>query len=547
MSDEKKPKNWLLIYFFGLFYLLVFTALLYNSFNYLDPDFGWHLKTGEQIWQTHAVPSLNNENWTLAGTTWVDHEWLANLLTYFIYHNLGYVAVSVFFALLITAALIIQLLWARKNFLTNDRGLLLFLGLQGLGVYCCLPSFGVRMQEISVLNLLLLLIIINQYEKNKNYRVLFWLPVLFIFWASLHGGFLIGLFVLGLYAAVKALEFFLSSRGWVKFLNYQSAIRPRQIATFLIFAALALAITFLTPYHARLYEFLSGYRDNFYQSHLSEWLGQYIFPFVYRQLVYLEIVILFFVLVFFGAFIFQGRDFKKINLWSVALLAVFSALAFKARRHFPLLFIVSAPILAAFFADFLNLPPFSWEKLRTRARWLNIFLVIFISAALLFSVAAFYFSTSFTNHPETAYASDYPYQAVQFLRAHPEWLAKKMFNEYGWGGYLIWQDPAQKLFCDGRLPQYPLHGHSLLEEYYEFSDPVKIPAKLKQYDIGLALVKIKKDKIRIHWWEEKLMGIKRADLEKNQQSGFALADYLRGSSGWQSVYRDNLAEIFIKK
>jgi len=47
--------------------------------------------------------------------------------------------------------------------------------------------------------LLLLGIIIFLYNKNKNFKILFWLIPLFIIWASAHGGFLIGLAVLGMF------------------------------------------------------------------------------------------------------------------------------------------------------------------------------------------------------------------------------------------------------------------------------------------------------------------------------------------------------------
>jgi len=59
-------------YFAGGFLFSRFSAtLLHNSFSYLDPDFGWHMKTGELIWQTRAVPDLNLNDYTLAGTHWL--------------------------------------------------------------------------------------------------------------------------------------------------------------------------------------------------------------------------------------------------------------------------------------------------------------------------------------------------------------------------------------------------------------------------------------------------------------------------------------------
>ena len=179
MAEEKKQsKIWLKI-LLGAFYLFILAILLYNSFSYLDPDFGWHLKMGEQIWQTRAVPDINHEDYTLLGTHWVDHEWLSNLFMYLVYQYFGYIALSIFFALLILAVLIIQLQFIRKFFLTNDRGLIFVLILQAFGLYAALPHLGVRVQEISIFCLLLLLIIIYLYNKECSATEQSHAPILF--------------------------------------------------------------------------------------------------------------------------------------------------------------------------------------------------------------------------------------------------------------------------------------------------------------------------------------------------------------------------------
>ncbi|PJA10525.1 hypothetical protein COX68_00270, partial [Candidatus Falkowbacteria bacterium CG_4_10_14_0_2_um_filter_41_15] len=74
----------------ALFYILIFALLLKHSYAYLDPDFGWHLKTGQEIITTGQVPSINYVNYTLLGESWVDHEWLANAAVYWIFTNWGY-------------------------------------------------------------------------------------------------------------------------------------------------------------------------------------------------------------------------------------------------------------------------------------------------------------------------------------------------------------------------------------------------------------------------------------------------------------------------
>ncbi|HTX87332.1 MAG TPA: hypothetical protein VMC41_04700 [Candidatus Nanoarchaeia archaeon] len=544
IEAKKSNKIWLTV-LLGAFYLFLLAILLNNSFGYLDPDFGWHLKIGEQIWQTKAVPDINHEDYTLLGTRWVDHEWFSNLFIYAIDHNFGYIVLSFCFALLVVLILIIQLVFTRKYFLKNDRGLIFVLFLQGFGLYACLPHLGVRVQEITILLLLLLLIIIYFYNRNKNYQILFWLIPLFIFWASAHGGFLIGLFILGLFTLVKALELWSARKFPAAFIDYGRVLDWKQIAIFAGFSAAALLSTLATPYGWKLYGFLAGYRDGYYQLHLAEWQGQYSFPFVYPQLFYLEIVLVFLALLFFAVFIFKFDHRRQIDIFNAALVIAFTALAIKARRHFPLLFIVSLPIMAEFLIGFFkfDIPPDRFKKF---GAIFKIWLPIILSVILLVAGTLIALKINFTDQPEKFYSSTYPYGAIKFLRSHPEWNDRRIFNDYGWGGYLIWQYPERLLFGDGRLPQYPLHGGTVLEEYGAFLDPQKMVAQLNYYQIGLVLVSPREDYPQVHWWEKLIFAVNENNVSADVKKSFILLDYLNSSPAWRSVYDDGTAEVFVK-
>ena len=50
--------------------------------NVTDPDVGWHIKTGEWMVHHHAVPHADIFSFTRAGTPWIAHEWLSELLIY---------------------------------------------------------------------------------------------------------------------------------------------------------------------------------------------------------------------------------------------------------------------------------------------------------------------------------------------------------------------------------------------------------------------------------------------------------------------------------
>ena len=239
-----------------LFYLFLFSFLLYNSFNYLDPDLGWHLKVGEQIINEKSVPSFEYYNYTLTGKKWVDHEWLLNVATFAVYDNFGYITLNIIFALLIIIILIILNIYTQKYYFSNKQAVAHIMFFQSLGILAMAPHSGVRMQEFALLYFLLLLIIIHNFAINHNIKILWWLLPLMFFWANTHGSFLIGIFILFFWIFIKGLEILIKKYGYFKNINIQNQIKPKKLVLFLIFSLLAITTTLLTPYGLKLYSFL---------------------------------------------------------------------------------------------------------------------------------------------------------------------------------------------------------------------------------------------------------------------------------------------------
>jgi hypothetical protein len=64
---------------------------------------------------------------------------------------------------------------------------------------------------------------------------------------------------------------------------------------------------------------------------------------------------------------------------------------------------------------------------------------------------------------------EFPSQAVEFMRINN--LAQPIFNEYHWGGYVIWNlYPNYRVFMDGRADVY---GDQLIEEFFRIHDGAK--------------------------------------------------------------------------
>ncbi|PKL72192.1 hypothetical protein CVV26_02680 [Candidatus Kuenenbacteria bacterium HGW-Kuenenbacteria-1] len=521
----------------ALFYIFVFCFLLSNSYKYLDPDLGWHLKVGEQIINEKAIPTFDHYNWTLEGKQWVDHEWLMNVITFWIYDNFGYFSINIFFVLIALTVLIILNLFTQKYFLKEKNALLFILIFQYLGLKAMAPHLGIRIQEITLLNLLLLLIIIYNYEKNKNYKILFWLLPLFYLWACFHAGFLIGIFIMFFWLAVKIIEIIIAKYKIAQFIDLKNKLNLKNIYTFFSFTILGILTTFFTPYGLKLYNFLGGYSNSFYMTHIQEWLPFYSLPIIYWQLLYTAFVATVILLLIIDAI----KKEKKIDLWQTLLSLFFIILALKSKRHFPLLFIVSFPMVIIFFTNLFNLKKI-FKKLPHHLLLSKTYLII----AFLLIIISQFIKVNFTSDPFLSFNNDYPQKAIIFLKNNPQYDNLKLFNPYGWGGYLIWTLPERKLFIDGRLPQYKFAKHTFLEEYYDFFNKEKTKNKLDKYNIQLVLLDIKEKKYHLNWFEKYFLDFNEEEINKNANKN-QVKDYLNNSNEWEKVYNDEISNIYVKK
>lgn len=135
--------------------------------------------------------------------------------------------------------------------------------------------------------------------------------------------------------------------------------------------------------------------------------------------------------------------FRRLSLWEFLAAVVFGALGFRYLRLTPLLFLLTAPMLA-----------FRLAALSTRGFDARAQLVTALAAAIFLSriplpalVSGF---RPGTLHPETMF----PRHAMQFVRSHG--LSGPTFNSNNLGGWIAWTAyPAVRIFQDSRLQAYP--------------------------------------------------------------------------------------------
>lgn len=221
--DIIKSKTFL----FGLIYVFCFFFIYRTT---IDPDFGWHLKSG-QYYLEHWMPSHDVFTYTAADFPWINHEWLSDILLAILHFIGGFTLLAAVYAGLWTLAL--WLVGAEAGALTVI-----------VAVVALIPFMGVRTITLSLLGLAILH---RLYSKNQNQK-LWLLPIIFIIWANMHGSFVMGLAYLA-FLAVK-------NRSW-------------RMAAYVLVGA---AVTLLNPYGFDIYvEVLRTITDSSLRLNINEW------------------------------------------------------------------------------------------------------------------------------------------------------------------------------------------------------------------------------------------------------------------------------------
>src|SRR6266511_3707849 len=170
-----------------------------------DPDFWWHLKTGQYIFETRSIPHTDIFSSLRFGSEWITHEWLSEVFMYSVFRKAGYGGLIVVFSLVITAAFWIA--YQRCRHLAGHpyvAGLALL-----LGAAATLPVWGVRPQMFSLLFASIFISFLDRYLRREEMPSIWWLLSLMILWVNMHAGFALGLGLVFLTIAGLLLDWFL--------------------------------------------------------------------------------------------------------------------------------------------------------------------------------------------------------------------------------------------------------------------------------------------------------------------------------------------------
>jgi len=417
--------------------LLVFARQI---FALTDPDYWWHVRTGQYIYETGAIPHADFYSFTAAGQPWIAHEWLAELLFYVVQHHAGYLGDVLLFGLVSAGTMLAVYAACRLRGVSEPGSTFLVLASFAMAM----SSVNVRPQTLTLLLLATTALVLSAYRLGRR-RLAWLLPPLLVLWVNLHGGYLIGLGLIWLTCGGEIIAK-IGRRPTVP-------IRP-----LLLVGGLSTLAVLVNPNGSDALRYSLEYAaggDNGWLGYIAEW--QRPSATEPATMVFVAAVLL-----AVGLAAARRLPGPVEALW----LLVFGALGFQAVRHLALYAVIAPPVLGAGLRPWL--PPLRrpFATWRHPARLSSTWALAVLGCSLLL----FLRMSAAGAHAQTGWepgADGYPAGAVAYLRGHPAEGAR-VFGDYAWGGYLIYSlYPERAVFIDGRIDVY---GSRIGQRYAAVAD-----------------------------------------------------------------------------
>lgn len=458
-----------------IFFVVIILIFLAAARTAIDADMWWHLRAGQES-VTQGFPLVIDKlSFTHANQPWTNHSWLSQVIFFLVYQLAGFTGLGALVAFCAAASM--GLLFFQMPGKPIFRAFILVLGTLVAAV-----AWSPRPQMISWVLLAGLSLILFLY-RSKEIDFLWWLPVLFLLWSNLHGGYTFGLILLGVTIAGEVLNKLLK-------IDLYMPLTWREIGRIILIAIICGLAVVINPNGIKMWLIPFETLDSSVKF-ISEWASP-DFHELYQQ------PLLWLLLATIAAFGLSGRRADAAELLSVI---VFSGMALSSRRFYGPFALIATPILARYFwyawrfyrhgneSDLFSNIGLQGRFIPLWKKVINLSLV-----GLLFLVGCI--KAYLVNHPvfiDQTVQQSLPAGAVNWIR---EYQPKgQMLNEYNWGGYLSWALQEHPVFIDGRADLYGdlgINEWMAVVEGGEFSQAI-----LDGYGIGFVLLEPQKPLVKV--------------------------------------------------
>lgn len=480
-------------------------------------DFWLHLKNGEIIWETKKIPTKDTFSFGETKRNVLNQQWLTEVIFYLLHKNLGEYSLLIFKSLLGTATAFIlykTMMSQTNNILSSSFFIIFFTTL-------VMRFYNLRPRMFTIFFFALTLYIYHIF-KNKNEKVIYIIPVLFIIWIMFHGGYVVGFGILAVITIIEIIKNIIP-----KFMNFSENKLSRKKIIIMLITILTVGITILFRGLPISFEKEEG------KKLLSTWIIEWM-P-IDTKMSY-NYLFLFYII--FGTIIIL-LVIKKVDLLDLGIWFVAISLPFFALRHIDIVSVATIPIINKYLiilGNNLENKKHKGEKNKKKKSDLDIYselvyiikesnyikFCIWILAVQILIIYIFLvpyrFALTKNIFNEKKFVRTYlPLDGIDFVKKNKP--KGRMFNDFNWGGLFIWYlYPEYKVAIDARysaaykssyISRY-MHTLFALGEQDEFLDKMKIK-----------WVIIRKDR--------------------------PLSDYLSRRKDWELIYKDNICMIYVRK
>ena len=479
----------------GLLVLFLGLVFVYSCNQLKESDAFYHLKTGELIWETKSIPHFDVFSYTATGAPWITHEWLAELIFYFIQALTGFWGLIFFVALISVLTYYIIFRLAIKQGADFYVTLAVLFGLAFTTFKFWIP----RPQIFSYLALAILIFSLESFRREKRNRYLWIIIGTMLFWANTNASFLLGLVVILFYLFAELLKKYFPYFG-------NRDIEEKDFKKFGLAVMGAIAVCFANPntYRSLLYPLYVRFSVNVLK--IEEWKSVLNFWQDAQTGFFLTLIALISVFLIWQLF-FKKRERDIVWLGVVLGISILPFISFRHSIFWPIAAVVPLSVCAS-------------KELKGFFEKINYKHLPFLALAIILILAG----ARYANSPsDSVNKYTLPVGASDFIEKNN--LKGPFFNLYNEGGYLIWRFwPKEKVFIDGRSEVF---GKAQLLEFF---------AVVKDYP---EWDKIVNEKYKINYF---ILAYRPDDLSR---SILPLISKLI-SENWALVYWDDAGLIFLK-
>jgi len=239
-------------------FLISFACVYYVSNGSLmlgHYDLGWHLAAGDIIRERGSIPLHDPWSFTSGDKQWFNLSWAWDVVASVVFQHAGFS--GIIFIVIASGAAIVGYLASvclRSGASAAAVCVAVFSACLLYPSFAAAPNIYLAASP-NMATMLFAVIFYGECLRRTRWYVL---PLIMVLWANLHGGFLIGFFIVGVFGGVALLK-----RDW-------TGVRIYALA-----GAGCLIATFLNPLGWRIYDGSAATLGHFVQIYITEWQSWY--------------------------------------------------------------------------------------------------------------------------------------------------------------------------------------------------------------------------------------------------------------------------------